>query len=127
MKSLNEIMGSREKVAKTVFEKWGKVTGFIDVNDPRPFGSGVDDDLIYNDILGYVKVKEVREAQRNGIICLQKGKWRITTKPVVVSSENKERFYAKRYIGETVYVPSDEWLAYEEKKHPKHPLEIDEP
>ena len=78
MKSVQEILGGREKMAKMVFEKWDKITGCWEY-DGSKYGHWNDEQLTYNDILGYVKVKKVKEAELSGAIVWQYGAWKIAS------------------------------------------------
>jgi hypothetical protein len=104
----------RENFIRKMYERWGFVLQLK--NDGSRYGSMDLEDWVQNDILGVCKVKEIVDLERSGAIIYQDGYWRIATKDIQITSQNRDLFHAGRFIGEYINVPSDAWSMYCKRK-----------
>jgi hypothetical protein len=110
MKSIKELIGGKEKMAKMVFDRWGKVTGCWE-HDGSKYGHWNNEQLTHNEILGYVPVKQVKEAEEMGAIVYQYGEWKITSETKLNDK------------GEPKICASDKWNILKEKNWPSRKKE----
>lgn len=110
-----------EDLLRKLFEKWKVVLS--PQNDGSKYGNISMDAMVYNDILGHCRVRQIRELEDDGAIVFQKGKWKIKAQTIFVTSENKERFNASRHLGQAINIPSDAWYAYIESTKYQNPEE----
>lgn len=109
---MSKFKSIKEEMLKFMFEKTGFVSQLKD--DGTKYGSIDMNDWVKNDVLGVVRVSEIRRLEDAGAITYQYGKWKVKTEPFIVDSSNINRFHKDRYIGEVLNIPTKAWYDYME-------------
>lgn len=76
------------KLMPKIFATWG-VTPKAKLSDGSKYGSRNDEDIIHNCILGFVSVKEIKEAEIHGSIIYLYGSWFVASEPSVRETDGK--------------------------------------
>lgn len=100
------------KIMPKILATWG-ITPKAKPSDGSKYGSQNDEDIIHNSILGFVSVKDVKEAELQGAIIYLHRNWYITSEASQRETDGKPCVKAsRRYLNLGSIQKEGTWLPH---------------